>query len=85
MTAQQCEQIEIDLWNLTSRNFMQPAQCRDLEQVRFYVRELCRKIDELDERFHYVPESAYTLLAQYNARQSDMLHARSQQPFTSYA
>jgi hypothetical protein len=38
------------------------------------VRELCIKIDELESRFHYVPDRAFSLLAQYNACQNNMSH-----------
>ena len=67
--------IEAELNVFTARNFEYPSACRNLEQVRFYVRELCLKIEEMENRFNYVPSSAYTLLAQYNARQNAMLHS----------
>ncbi|HEY3403334.1 MAG TPA: hypothetical protein VGK59_08115 [Ohtaekwangia sp.] len=74
MSSFEQHEIESYLKSFTSRNFVRPADCRNLEQVRFYVRELCLKIEELESRFSYVPQWAYTLLAQYNARQNTMLH-----------
>ena len=68
------KKIEMDLLAFTARNFQRPAECRNLEQIRFYVRELCLKIEELEKRFSYVPNCAYALLAQYNSRQNSMLH-----------
>ena len=66
--------IEMDLKIFTSRNFERPADCRNLDQIRFYVRELCLKIEEIEGRFNYVPTWAYSLLAQYNARQNSLIH-----------
>jgi len=55
-------EIELHLRIFTMRNFERPMDCRDLEQVRFYVRELCLKIEELESKFSYVPQWAYTLI-----------------------
>lgn len=66
--------VENELTNFTSRNFEKPADCKDLEQIRFYVRELCEKIEELEKRFEYVPSAAYTLLAQYNSKQNSIIN-----------
>jgi hypothetical protein len=67
--------LEIELKNFTTRNFERPSDCRNLDQIRFYVKELCDKIDEYERRFNYVPSWAYYLLAQYNMVQNSMLHA----------
>jgi len=67
------KKLELELKNFTSRNFERPSNCRNLDQIRFYVRELCNKIEEYENRFNYVPASAYTLLAQYNSAQNQML------------
>jgi hypothetical protein len=67
------KKIELELKTFTSRNFEKPSECRNLDQIRFYVRELCLKIEELEARFHYVPQWAYSLLAQYNSRQNTMI------------
>jgi hypothetical protein len=73
MTPAEQWQIETNLKAFTFRNFERPADCKNLEQIRFYVRELCLKIEELESKFSYVPQWAYTLLAQYNARQNAIL------------
>ena len=65
---------ERELEMFTARNFEKPADCKDLEQIRFYVRELCIKIEELERRFEYVPNSAYSLLAQYNSKQNSLIN-----------
>lgn len=66
--------VELELRSFTSRNFESPSQCRNLDQIRFYVQELCGKIEEYQNRFNYVPNWAYALLAQYNAKQNHMIH-----------
>ena len=72
MTTTERKQVEAELKDFTNRNFEKPLDCKNLDQIRFYVRELCLKIEELENRFEYVPNSAYSLLAQYNTRQNSM-------------
>jgi hypothetical protein len=67
------KKVDNELQNFAARNFEKPADCKDLEQIRFYVRELCMKIEELERRFEYVPSSAYSLLAQYNSQQNSII------------
>jgi hypothetical protein len=74
MSEYERKRIEIDLRAFTLKNFEKPSECRNLDQIRFYVRELCMKIEELESRFNYVPQWAYSLLAQYNSRQNSMIH-----------
>lgn len=66
--------LEIELKTFASRNFEQPSDCRNPDQILFYIRELCLKIEEYQQRFNYVPAVAYSLLAQYNARQNNIVH-----------
>jgi hypothetical protein len=66
--------LEMEFRSFTARNFEKPADCKNLDQVRFYVNELCQKIEEYNMHFNYVPGWAYSLLAQYNARQNSFLH-----------
>jgi hypothetical protein len=66
--------LELELKSFVSKNFDRPADCENLDQVRFYIRELCLKIEDYQKRFNYAPELAFTLLAQYNARQNSMLY-----------
>ncbi|MFZ6009967.1 MAG: hypothetical protein ACOYXT_06410 [Bacteroidota bacterium] len=67
------KKIDLELKMFTSMAFEKPANCRNLDQIRFYVRELCGKIEDLEKRFNYVPDWAYTLLAQYNALQNQLV------------
>ncbi|HOO08498.1 MAG TPA: hypothetical protein PKW06_01000 [Cyclobacteriaceae bacterium] len=66
--------IETDLRKFTDRNFESPRKCKNPDQVKFYVRELCTKIEEYEKRFNYVPTWAYSLLAQYNKIQNEMVY-----------
>jgi len=68
--------IEQDLKIFTSRNFEDPSDCKNLEQIRFYVNELYQKIHELEARFDYAPSWAYTLLARYQAKQNVLIHVQ---------
>jgi len=79
MSDHERKKIESELKAFTSRNFVSPSACRNLEQIRFYVRELCLKIEDLERRFDYVPTSAYSLLAQYNSRQNTIISVDFQQ------
>jgi len=66
MSSDEQQKIETDLINFTSRNFEKPGDCRNTDQVRFYVAELYKRIDECEKYSNYVPDWAYALLAQYN-------------------
>jgi hypothetical protein len=74
MSIYERKKIELELRAFASRNFERPSECRNLAQIRFYVNELCAKIEEYQSRFNYVPGWAYGLLAQYNAKQNMMIH-----------
>ena len=73
MTPYKRKKLEVELRSFTSRNFEKPSECKNLDQIRFYVQELCSKIEEYQKRFSYVPSWAYGLLAQYNALQNSMI------------
>ena len=68
------KKLEMDLRNFTDRNFESPSNCRNIDQIRFYVKELCLKIEEYESRFNFVPSSASSLLAQYNLVQNQLIH-----------
>jgi len=74
MTEYERKKLEMELRLFTSRNFEKPADCKNAEQIRFYVSELCNRIQDMENRFNYVPDWAYTLLAQYNAAQNMMIN-----------
>jgi hypothetical protein len=68
------KQIEMELRAFATRNFERPADCKNLDQVRFYIGELIQKINDMRTHGSHIPDYAYTLLAQYNARQNSMLY-----------
>ena len=73
MSDYQRRKIELELKMFTTKNFERPGDCKNLDQIRFYIRELANKIDELEKSSNYVPGWAYSLLAQYNARQDRVM------------
>lgn len=73
MSQYELKQLDAALRNFTSKNFESPSNCRNIDQIRFYVRELCLKIEEYENRFNFVPSWAYALLAQYNLMQNRMI------------
>lgn len=73
MTPYEKTKLDVALQDFTVRNFEKPNKCKNLDQLRFYIRELCLKIEEYETKFHYVPEWAYTLLTQYNQKQNSLL------------
>ena len=74
MSTFEQKKLDMELKNFATRNFERPSDCRNLGQIRFYISELCNKIEEYEDRFHYVPSLAYTLLAQYNHAQNRILN-----------
>lgn len=74
MTNFEKAKLDVALKDFTIRNFEKPNECRNLEQIRYYVRELCLKIEEYETKFNYVPEWAYSLLAQYNHKHNSLLY-----------
>ncbi len=63
------KEIEAVFSAFAYRHFEKPSKCKNMEQIRYYVQELSSKISEYKEQFNYVPNSAYTLLSEYNATQ----------------
>ncbi len=74
MTEYERKKLETELKSFASRNFEKPSECRNLDQIRFYVHELCSMIEQYQNQFNYVPSWAYGLLAQYNAKQNNLIH-----------
>ena len=68
------KQVEKELKRFTKRHFEKPSKCKNIDQVRFYVRELSEKIRDLKKKFNYVPDYAYALLTQYNSVQNGMIY-----------
>ncbi len=73
MSEYERKKAEMELRAFASRNFEKPSDCRNLDQIRYYVSELASKIQEMESKCNYAPEWAYSMLAQYNAAQNSML------------
>ena len=73
MTEREMRKIDQELKQFAMKNFERPSNCRNLEQIRYYVRELSVKIDEMRRQCNYVPSSGYSLLEQYNAKQNSSI------------
>jgi hypothetical protein len=74
MTDYERKKFEIERSAPGAKNFEKPTDCRNPDQIRFYVEELCQKIDALERDFNYVPEWVYGLLAQCNVVQNRLLY-----------
>jgi hypothetical protein len=74
MTDYEKTKLDVALKEFTSRNFEKPDKCKNLGQIRYYIRELCLKIEEYESKFQYVPEIAYSLLSQYNMVQNSLIY-----------
>ena len=75
------KQLEIDFKRFTRKHFEKPSKFKNLQQVQFYVREIALKIEEFEQRFNYVPKTAYVLLSEYNASQNKMIFNNFQQSY----
>lgn len=73
MDRSEVKKAILELRTFTSRHLERPSECRNPDQIRFYINELCSKIQELEKRFNYVPSGAHKLLAQYNEKQKALL------------
>jgi len=62
--------MEDEVLNAPSSSSALSSTVKNVEEIRFYVRDLCFKIEELENVFEYVPASSYDLLAKYNTLQN---------------
>jgi hypothetical protein len=74
MTDYERKKIEMQLRAFAAKNLEKPSVCQNLDQIRFYIRELTVRMEASEKEFGFVPEWAYSLLAQYNAAQNRFLH-----------
>ena len=75
MSTQERKSIDRKFKLFVSRHFETPAKCKDLKQIQFYIRELSIRIDELKKNFNYVPQDAYSMLAEYNKLQNQRVYS----------
>ncbi|MEM6524558.1 MAG: hypothetical protein AAGF85_08820 [Bacteroidota bacterium] len=73
MTDFEKKKLEFDFFGFIKKNFVKPRQCKNIDELRFYIKELSDKIEEMKMNHGYVPDSAYQLLADYNRLQNKIL------------
>lgn len=74
MSTLEKRRVDREFHLFASANFEKPKKCKNLEQVRYYIKELSNKVEELKNSFGYVPSGAYTMLANYNAILNRYMH-----------
>lgn len=74
MTEYEKKKLDFDFIGFTKRNFVKPKQCKNIEQIQFYVKELTEKIGQMKDQHQYVPDQAYRLLTEYNQLQNKLLY-----------
>lgn len=82
MSRYEQKKLEMEFQRFTTMNFEKPAKCKSLGQIRYYIKELTSKIDELKHAFNYVPNNAYTLLNQYNRVQNSLIFSNFQEAYS---
>jgi len=73
MSTREKKQVDKEFTNFFKRHFVNPKNCNNLEQIRFYVREIGLVIEDFKRRFNYVPSNAYTILSEFNQIQNKMI------------
>jgi hypothetical protein len=65
--------IEKEFRKFAKSSLISPRKCKKLEQTRHNIYELHKKISELNEKFHYVPDDARLLFNEYESIQDRMI------------
>ena len=67
--------VDLQFERFFKRHFESPKKCRNVDQVRFYLGEINRKIEEYRENYNYVPARAEQLLSSYQRLYNRMVHS----------
>ena len=81
MTRFEQKSLDLEFSKFTRMNFDKPQKCKSIDQIRYYMKELSDKINDLKRSFNYVPTSAHILLSQYNAAQNRFIHKNFQEVY----
>ena len=73
MTNFEKKKLEFDFLVFFKKNFVKPRQCKNIDELQFYIKELSDKIEEMKGKFNHVPDVAYQLLTEYNQLQNKIL------------
>jgi hypothetical protein len=75
MTEYERKKIEFELKAFTSKHLQKPSECKNPDQIRFYLNELAERIEALERTCNYAPDWGYVMLALSNAKQNSLLFA----------
>jgi len=81
MTRFEQKKLDSEFNRFTKMNFDKPQKCTSIGQIRYYMKELAERIAYLKSSVMYVPNSAYTLMSQYNAAQNRLIHRNFQEVY----
>ena len=81
MTRFEQKKLDVEFNKFAKMNFDKPQKCKSIGQIRYYINELSTKIKEFKASSNYVPNSAHTLLSQYNAAQNRLIHKNFQEVY----
>jgi len=76
------KQAEKEFRRFVRRHLVKPGKCRNMDQTRFYIYELHKKMKELKLLYGYVPDDAHLLFTEYQDIQDRMVFRNFQ---TTYA
>ncbi len=68
------KRIERTFKLFVDRHFVSPKKCKNIQEIQFYIKELTEQISHFNNNFNYVPNDAYTLLAEYNFIQNQQIY-----------
>ena len=73
--------VEREFRRFAKSTLISPRKCKKLEQTRYNIFELHKKINELNEKFHYVPDDARLLFNEYQLIQDRMIFKNYQKNY----
>ena len=82
MTRFEQKKLDVEFNRFTRMNFDKPQKCQNIGQIRYYMKELSDKIQELKMAFNYVPAAAHVLMSQYNAAQNRFILKNFQEAYS---
>jgi hypothetical protein len=65
--------VEREFRKFAKTTLVSPRKCKKIEQTRYNIHELHMKINELREKFNYVPDDARLLFNEYQVIQDRMV------------
>ena len=72
-TIKSQKRVQKEFKRFVRKSFIKPRNCRNIDQTRFYIFELHKKMKELKLVYGYVPDEAHLLSTEYQNVQDRML------------